>query len=272
MTICPFAAWKPVRGHGGTMANHLGLVLHVQQGNGSLAGWFNNPQAGASSTWWVSKSGVLEQYVDAALSAWAQASGNSTYNSVETEGYTTEPLTPAAEATLAKLYKWGHDTYGWPYALSDQVGVRGFAWHGMGGGSWGGHTGCPGDLRKNRRQAILTAAQGGAPAPTPTPPKPAPTPPPAGKAPPFPYPSGHYLGRPSNDPHCHSGHYGGVDATNVRTWQQQMKNRGWAIGVDGDYGDQSYNVCRQFQADKHLAVDGLVGPQTWSTTWTAPVT
>jgi peptidoglycan hydrolase-like protein with peptidoglycan-binding domain len=63
-----------------------------------------------------------------------------------------------------------------------------------------------------------------------------------------------------------------VDTQNVRTWQQQMANRGWNIGVDGVYGPQSSGVARQFQAEKGLSVDGLVGPQTWSTSWTASVT
>jgi hypothetical protein len=256
MTVCPFAVWKPVSGHGGVMASHLGLVLHVQQGNNSLAGWFNNPGAGASSTWWVSKTGVLEQYVDANVSAWAQAQGNSTYNSIESEGYTTEPLTAAAEATLARLYKWGHDVYGWPYSLAESPGVRGFGWHGMGGAAWGGHTGCPGDLRKNRRQAILTAAQGSAPAPDPKPPTPAPKPP-AG-VPPL---HVDYFGRTHNS-----------TVPDVRTYQQQMKNRGWAIGVDGIFGPQSEQVTVQYQREKHLTADGLVGPQTWNSVFTAPVT
>ncbi len=91
------------------------------------------------------------------------------------------------------------------------------------------------------------------------------------KAPAFPYPSSDYLGTARSDPHCHSGYYAS-DQPNVRTWQQQMKNRGWSIGVDGQYGPQSEDVCRSFQADKSLGVDGLVGPQTWSTSWTAPVT
>jgi hypothetical protein len=58
----------------------------------------------------------------------------------------------------------------------------------------------------------------------------------------------------------------------VRTWQQQMYTRGWSISVDQIFGPQSETVCRQFQAEKGLAVDGLVGPQTWSTSWTAPIT
>lgn len=97
-----------------------------------------------------------------------------------------------------------------------------------------------------------------------------PTPPPA--APPFPYPPTDYLGMPSADPHCHSGHYGPPDSGHVRTWQQQMAMRGWAILVDGDFGTQSRSVCCQFQAEKGLAVDGLVGTKTWHASWTEPVT
>jgi hypothetical protein len=58
----------------------------------------------------------------------------------------------------------------------------------------------------------------------------------------------------------------------VRTWQQQMKNRGWNISVDQQYGPGSESACRGFQQDKGLAVDGKVGQQTWSMTWTAPIT
>jgi peptidoglycan hydrolase-like protein with peptidoglycan-binding domain len=111
---------------------------------------------------------------------------------------------------------------------------------------------------------------GSVPAPPPAP-TPAPVPPP-GNGPPWPYPNDHYLGQPSPDPHCHSGFYGGHDNAVVRLWQTQMHNRGWSIGIDGQYGPQSTNVCRSFQAEKGLAADGLCGPQTWSMTWTAPVT
>jgi len=58
----------------------------------------------------------------------------------------------------------------------------------------------------------------------------------------------------------------------VRTWQQQMGKRGWTITVDGDFGKQSDTVCRQFQDEKGLGVDGKVGPDTWKASWSAPVT
>lgn len=166
MTVCPFAAWKPVQNKGGRMSAQLGLVLHVQEGNGGLSGWFNNPSSSASSTYWVSKAGALEQYVECETVAWAQGNGNSTYQSIETEGYHTEPLTAAQESTLARLYAWGATTFGWANALAEAPGQAGFGWHGMGGSAWGGHTGCPGDLRKPRRRPILDVAFGAGPTPS----------------------------------------------------------------------------------------------------------
>lgn len=91
------------------------------------------------------------------------------------------------------------------------------------------------------------------------------------KAPAFPYPSSHYLGQESPDPACHSGYYSS-DQPHIRQWQTQMAARGWTIGADGLYGPQSEDVARSFQAEKGLAADGLVGPQTWSSSWTEPVT
>ncbi len=49
----------------------------------------------------------------------------------------------------------------------------------------------------------------------------------------------------------------------VKEWQQRMHDRGWNIDVDGLYGSQSERICRQFQQEKGLAVDGIIGPQTW---------
>jgi hypothetical protein len=91
-------------------------------------------------------------------------------------------------------------------------------------------------------------------------------------APKFPYPSDEWIGQPSNDDRNHSGCYGDPDESHVKTWQQKMRDRGWSIGVDGCYGPESEDVCRQFQAEKGLSVDGDVGPKTWDKTWSAPVT
>jgi hypothetical protein len=156
-------------------------------------------------------------------------------------------------------------------ASQAQGGGRGVCQHIDLGAGGGGHVDCDYGTGNFPIDKVLSMATGGAPiAPSPTPPsQPAK---PGGPAPPFPYPAGHYLGQPSSDPFCHSGYYGGVDQANVATWQAQMSARGWSIDADGMYGPGSENVCRQFQSEKGLGVDGLVGPETWSASWTASVT
>lgn len=110
-------------------------------------------------------------------------------------------------------------------------------------------TSCPGG-------PLYAWVQGGAPRPgTPQPTKP--TPPPTPSYPSFP---GRYLKN-----YC--------QGDDVYIWQQQMWNRGWlGMMVDGKYGGKSDAICRQFQTEKGLVVDGVVGPKTWIAAWTAPRT
>ncbi|GIG61115.1 hypothetical protein Lfu02_54870 [Longispora fulva] len=96
----------------------------------------------------------------------------------------------------------------------------------------------------------------GASVPTPQPPKP--------PAPSYPAWPGREFSYAPGRPQMHGG--------DVQTWQTRMAQRGWSIGVDGWYGPQSAGVARAFQQEKHLQVDGVVGPQTWAAAWTAPVT
>jgi N-acetyl-anhydromuramyl-L-alanine amidase AmpD len=58
----------------------------------------------------------------------------------------------------------------------------------------------------------------------------------------------------------------------VTQWQRQMRRRGWAIEVDGAYGEQSATIAATFQHEKGLHVDGKVGRETWAATWSSPVT
>ncbi|MEO3812164.1 peptidoglycan-binding protein [Sphaerisporangium sp. B11E5] len=56
----------------------------------------------------------------------------------------------------------------------------------------------------------------------------------------------------------------------VRTWQQALRDRGWHIVVDGDYGKESKRLCANFQQEHRInPVDGIVGPDTWKQTWEA---
>ncbi|MBL7497528.1 N-acetylmuramoyl-L-alanine amidase [Frankia sp. CNm7] len=157
-TRYPPAAWRPVRNTSGTMVLPTrGLIPHVQQGNGSLFGWFNNPASEVSSHLWVSKGGTVEQYVELDRKAWAQADGNPYWISVECEGYDTEDYTPIQVQRLAELYAWGIAEFGWKAEITDSVNGYGIGTHRMGGAAWGAHS-CPGSIRADRRSGILQAA------------------------------------------------------------------------------------------------------------------
>lgn len=164
------ATWRPISNNlGGNITNNLGLILHHQAGNGSLFNFFNNPSAQVSAHFWVSKTGIIEQYVDTTRVAWHGRSLNSRYVGVETEGCPTspyaEPLTDAAINALVKIYAEGADRHGWPNALASSDGQRGFGFHRMAVA-----TGCPCDVRLNRRREILDKAFGTKPTPIPEPP------------------------------------------------------------------------------------------------------
>ena len=102
----------------------------------------------------------------------------------------------------------------------------------------------------------------------PSKPKPKPS---TSKAPKFPLPKGHWYGVESSNPKNHSG-YWKKDRVGIEQWQKKMRDRGWTISVDGIFGPGSAKVARQFQKEKGLGVDGLVGRKTWDATWEEPVT
>lgn len=93
----------------------------------------------------------------------------------------------------------------------------------------------------------------------PTPAKPKPTPPkkPApAKAPKYP---GKQIRR-------------GSSGAQVLLVQQRLKARGWSIALDGKFGPTTERTVEQFQRNKKLKVDGIVGPATWAALWALPVT
>ena len=50
----------------------------------------------------------------------------------------------------------------------------------------------------------------------------------------------------------------------VQTLQYLLRARGHSVAVDGNFGPATEAAVRAFQQEKHLAVDGVVGPNTWS--------
>jgi hypothetical protein len=162
MALYPGATWRNSPNHGGPLAKAIGVVLHVEAGTeAGTCQVFSEASYKASSHFGIAKVGRIDQFADTAVEAWAQAAGNGSYFSIETEGQPSEPLTDAQIASFAKLYAWlkclPNAAFG--FTLADVPGQPGLGWHGMGGAAWGGHTGCPGDLRKAQRQSIIDLAR-----------------------------------------------------------------------------------------------------------------
>ena len=56
----------------------------------------------------------------------------------------------------------------------------------------------------------------------------------------------------------------GADEHPVSTLQYLLRARGHTVTVDGEFGPRTDDAVRAFQRDARLAVDGIVGPRTWS--------
>jgi hypothetical protein len=164
MALMPGTVQKPVSAHGGPTGAILGVVIHVTAGEGDPYNEFANPNNKVSSHFGIGNGqggmadGVIEQYVDTSLMAWAEVNGNANYISVETEGEPNEPLTNNQILAFASVMVWAHRTYSVPLVSVDVPGQLGFITHGDGGVSWGNHPDCPGPARSAQRAAILFIA------------------------------------------------------------------------------------------------------------------
>ena len=59
----------------------------------------------------------------------------------------------------------------------------------------------------------------------------------------------------------------------VRAWQARMKQRGWDIRADGQFGPKSARVAARFAAEKGIRVQpGTVDHVMWQAAWAMPVT
>jgi hypothetical protein len=159
------AIWRPIGANtGGVISNNLGLILHHAVASGSLWSFFNSPSAQVSAHFWVSRTGVIEQYVDTSVVAWHGKSLNSRYVGVETEGCGpaphAEPMPEAMIDAMGRLYAEGMRVHGWANRDINAEGQNGFGFHRM-----AVNTACPCDVRLNMRPEIRRRATGGATAP-----------------------------------------------------------------------------------------------------------
>jgi hypothetical protein len=165
--LCPFASWNPVTNQGPVMGRVIGLVLHVQQGDGNLQGFFSSATSRVSAHFWVGLAGQIEQYVDTSIQAWAEEGGNPNYLSVEVEGYESQAMTGPQLLRLAQLLQWAASAHGFPMEGPVPHGDPGFTPHcnpnGTPDPAWGDHP-CPGMIRLGQMGAILWLAT--APPPT----------------------------------------------------------------------------------------------------------
>lgn len=123
-----------------------------------------------------------------------------------------------------------------------------------------------------------------------TKPKPKPTPKPKSPAPgpghPFPLPNRYYFGPKSGGDRSVSGFYnrsfrGKTDRYWLQEFGRQLARRGWSVGKgktwlkragnDGKYGPEYAALIRRFQQDQRLAVDGLLGKNTWDAAFKNPI-
>lgn len=258
MSLQRVGMWSPnYSSRGGAAVTHI--VLHTAEGAltyQSLGNFFASESAGVSSHTGIDDTrGVVGEYVGREAKAWTASNANPWSVQAELCAFAEwdGPEWDRHPVMLENAAAWVAEeaaAFGIPLvsvaADAQNSSARGVCQHNDLGSMGGGHWDCGPNFPINR---VLEMA-GGVPGTAPAPPQP------GGPAPPWP---GVYLRNFTTH-------------ESAATWQGQMAARGWNIGVDGMYGDQSEDVCRAFQMEKGLDVDGVVGPQTWAMTWTAPVT
>jgi len=237
------------------------IVLHTAEGARtieSLGSFFASSSAGVSSHAGADdKANTIGEYVKRSNKAWTAANANPVAVQIELCGFVSwspSEWTNNHKEMLNNCAKWIAEEakqYGIPIVKLNssqaQGSGRGVCQH-RDLGTWGGnHSDCgnnfPMDDVIRKAGGVVTSGPSQPPAPS-------------GKAPPYP-------GTPLRD---------FTQGNGTSTWQGQMRSRGWSISVDDAYGPESAKVCRQFQSEKGLGVDGIVGPETWGATWTAPIT
>lgn len=70
----------------------------------------------------------------------------------------------------------------------------------------------------------------------------------------------------------HKGLHDKSEPGSIGRIQGRMKFRGWKMDATGVFDEHTRQVVREFQQQKNLEVDGVVGPYTWNGLWELPIT
>ena len=249
----PGCVWRPTSWHAGERRNpRRAMMLHTNGGgtaNGSLFGFFDgNAAAGVESHVQIMWSGESEQYCDTDYVAWTGYGGSLYALGIETQD-DGNPNTPWTARQVAEIVRIGKVFNVPPQLLGDSPS-DGVGWHSL-YHDWnlGGHN-CVGAVRVSQIHGLVMPGLAGTGGPTPHP----------STAPTFP---GRYMKL-------------GMSGADVAMYQSRMIQRGWNDlrahgGADGNFGPATDTVTRQFQSEKSLGVDGIVGPATWNAAWLAPL-
>lgn len=272
MPRMPGAVWRPIPANVGPRRTIKvnACIFHVDAGNATtLFGWFSNPSANASSHFYVTKAGKIEQYMDTDYVAWTSRDGSRRSIGVETQGRDGETWTAAQVEGCAKIAAWVHRTYGVPLRLMEnsRSTTAGLGWHRLGidgrfpalpsilagrqqrggGELWSGSRGksCPGSDRIRQMPEVLKRAKAL-----------------AGQ--------GSTLGSSTGTTPTTTTTVRvlkiGMTGADVKAMQSGLKRvfptYAGNLAVDGSFGPGTERVVKEFQKRSRLDIDGIVGPKT----------
>ena len=233
----PFAHWTPAHSNNfsTTRNNPKFVVVHVICGSWTgCKSWFENPNAGVSAHFSISKLGEVNQHVDTDHVAYAEMAWNDKAISIEHEGHPGDHLTLKQIAALDALLEWIHSNYKIPLVWTNTgaPGHPGVISHGLLGVEGGNHISCPGAQIVADVKHLLDRKNGNHADPEL---KPDPT--------------------PSKDlPVIKLGSRGEA----VKTLQRALH-----IKIDGIFGPQTNSKVLELQKSNNIEADGIVGPITW---------
>lgn len=158
----PAAVWRPLpENHDQPRGDKHLVIVHSAVGRGSLHSYFGRVDVGLESTFWVSKTGVVEQYLDTTVRADANRNANGRAISIETEDDgdpDRQPWTVAQLDALVELIAWCCRTHPIPPTRATGPNGQGVGFHTM----WGAPSPwtpvaktCPGAIRIQQFDEVL---------------------------------------------------------------------------------------------------------------------